>query len=329
MGLVGLMLLGVAAVVIDLGHAYVVRREIQQAAESGAYSGARALALPKGSTTLNWDNAKTTARATVQENAVDGVKLSDFDADGSLHKVQAGYWDIRWTRNTAPDDLNGSSNPAGYVPTTFDVAAVKVKISKTDGGSGSGGPMKTFMASVWGFQSMNIEASAVAILPVPTSVPPGDCFPMATPQAYVTQFYDQEPPVSFRIGATETEPGNWTSFLIDANNVPTVRQLIDGGNPDKLNVGDQIWIEPGVKATLYDYAQSQIGKTFLMCVVPNGTDQHSYQPILGFVAFYIEAAQGGTGKYIQGHFVKNYIIDDASGLGGAYYGTTLAPKLIN
>ena len=40
-----MVILGLAAVVIDLGHAYVVKREIQKAAEAGALAGARALAL--------------------------------------------------------------------------------------------------------------------------------------------------------------------------------------------------------------------------------------------------------------------------------------------
>ncbi len=41
-----IVILGLAALVIDLGHAYVVKRELQNAAEAGALAGARALSLP-------------------------------------------------------------------------------------------------------------------------------------------------------------------------------------------------------------------------------------------------------------------------------------------
>ena len=42
-----ILMLGLAAVVIDLSHARVVKRELQKAAEAGALTGTRALALDR------------------------------------------------------------------------------------------------------------------------------------------------------------------------------------------------------------------------------------------------------------------------------------------
>ena len=325
-----IVLLGLAAVVIDLGHAHVVKREIQNAAEAGALAGARALNLPATSTSKNWTNGTTTATSTVRLNFADGAQLNDYAATN----VQAGYWDTRWSTAT-PHNLNGYADPAGYTQGTnggppnfnFEVPAVKVTIAKTAGSTGSSAPMTTYFASVFGVNSMTMQASAVAMLPSPTGIGTGDAFPMAMPQSYVSTYWDQEPPVSFRITDSNGD-GNWTSFLVDANNVPTIEDLIDNGNPTNLNIGDNIWIEPGVKTSLYDYSAARIGETVMIPVVGNDCNTHDWTPILNFVAFKIEDADGGSGKYIQGHFVKNYLSDSARGASGNGFGTTLGPKLV-
>ena len=318
-------MLGLAALVIDLGHAYVVKRELQKAAEAGAMAGARALGLPATSTTKNWTNGTATAVSTVRLNFADGGQLSDYDAAN----VQAGYWDTRWTTATAPANLNGYTNPASYVPIspTYEVPAVKVTIAKTASGTGSSAPMGTFFASILNVSSMTMQASAVSMLPSPSGIGIGDAFPLAMPANYVSSFWDQEPPLSFRVAAGDGD-GNWTSFLVDANNVPTIRNLIDNGNPTNLNIGDDIWIEPGVKTSIYDYASARIGQTVMIAVVNNDCASHDWTPITNFVAFQIEDAEGGSGKYIQGHFVKNHLLDSAHGACGTGYGTTSGPKLV-
>ena len=174
-----ILMLGLAALVIDLGHAYVVKRELQKAAEAGAMAGARALGLPATSTTKNWTNGTATAVSTVRLNFADGGQLSDYDAAN----VQAGYWDTRWTTATAPANLNGYTNPASYVPIspTYEVPAVKVTIAKTASGTGSSAPMGTFFASILNVSSMTMQASAVSMLPSPSGIGIGDAFPLAMP----------------------------------------------------------------------------------------------------------------------------------------------------
>jgi Flp pilus assembly protein TadG len=315
-----------SALVMDLGHLYTVRSEVRKAAEAGAYAGARALRLGADPAVLDWNHGKSVATSTVRQNAADNQSLADF----SVASVQAGYWDISWTRSTAPANLLGSTDPDSFMPTASQVPAVKVTITKTQGGSGSSAPVATYFASLMGIGSMSVQAKATAMLPTPNSLPPGDAFPLATPDSWVVRYYDTNPPFTFRIGDSYHNPdgGQWTSFDVDVNNVPYVRKLIDDGNPNELSIGDHIWIEPGVKNTLYAYAASKIGETVMLPVVGDAFDTHAWTPIENFVAFKITDTHQGSGPYIEGHFVRNWTASDGSGAGGPYRGTSLPPKLV-
>ena len=136
-----------AALVLDLGHLSTVKSEVRKAAEAGAYAGARALALPKDITDWNWDNGKATAVATVQQNAADNLSLADFTSAN----VQVGFWDLSWDARTAHDLL-----PSTITPVIGKVAAVKVTVAKTQGGSGSSAPVATSFASMMGIGSMGV-----------------------------------------------------------------------------------------------------------------------------------------------------------------------------
>ena len=139
--------------------------------------------------------------------------------------------------------------------------------------------------------------------------------------------WDMDPPQTVQVGGFITD-GQWTSFLIGANDVPTIRELMASGNPSNLSVGDNIWIEPGIKTTLYDEAASKVGQTVIVPVVSTDFSTHAYTPILGFASFVIDAAEGGSDKYIQGHFIKNIITNATSG--GPVFGTFVpSAKLVN
>jgi hypothetical protein len=90
-----------------------------------------------------------------------------------------------------------------------------------------------------------------------------------------------------------------------------------------LTIGDSIWIEPGVKTTLYSSVPSNIN--VLLAVVQNLTS--STEAILGFAAFHIDNAVGGSGKYIQGHLITNLEVTTGSGQSGPYYGAYVPPRL--
>ena len=157
-----LMLLAIVAILVDLSHMFVVRRQIREAAEAGAEAGARALAY---GTTLNFQMAISTATATVRTKPVNGVLLRDFNTDDSLQEVQVGYWDLNWTRDTAPAILHGYTDPQHYVPSANEVPAVKVHIAKTSEGAGHRAALTAYFSSFMGFSHVDVATFAVAVRP--------------------------------------------------------------------------------------------------------------------------------------------------------------------
>jgi Flp pilus assembly protein TadG len=307
------VILGFAALALDIGHLVSVKSELQKAADGGALAGARALNVPPPMP--NWNNGQVVATATVQKNYADTVRISNC-------QVQTGYWDLSWSSS---QKATANLKPTGTTPGPTDVAAVKVIVSKS--ADQNGGPVTMWIAGVFGIHVENLGAVAVATIipgkPINTANP-GSAFPLATPIWWVNQMWKEtvnsDP---FRIGSDYhyDDGGQWTSFLLDVNNAPTIRDLIDNGNPTPLHVGDNIWIEPGTKDTLFSYAQSKVNETVLLPIVADDYDTHAETPIISFVPFYIEAAVGADEKYIQGHFVPNY--KDAGSTGGSdtpYYG---------
>ena len=107
--------------------------------------------------------------------------------------------------------------------------------------------------------------------------------------------------------------------------MPTIRGLIANGNPDPIGIGDQIWIEPGTKTALY--ADVPVGEDVLLPIVMDINTHAEERRSSAFGPFHITASVGGSGKYIQGHFVKNYKEPLATG-GGPAYGAIVPPQLV-
>jgi hypothetical protein len=84
----------------------------------------------------------------------------------------------------------------------------------------------------------------------------------------------------------------------------------------------------GTKDNLFVSAASLIGKIVFLPIVANGYSQGSLTPLVGFLPFYVEDAQGGSSKYVQGHFVKNYV-PAGGGIGSNGTGAFLYPRLTN
>jgi Flp pilus assembly protein TadG len=301
------VLFGMAALALDIGHLLSVKNELQRAADAGALAGSRALS-PYSGTLPNWSQGQTTATQTTQNNKVDGTLVSNC-------QVQAGYWSL----------TNKVLQSTGITSTSNDVPAIRVTAARASGQNG--GPVGLLFGPVLGTSLASVSAHALAFISGVSGIPAGSGFPMATPKVVVDQYWYQEPPVSFKIGSSYHSPdgGQWSSFLADSNSTNTIRDLIQNGSPSPLKLGDNIWIQPGTKTALYSDAAALVGQTVIMPVVTTDFTTHAYTPILGFVAFYIEASVGGSGKYIQGHFVQNYPVVGTPG--GPVTGAFVPPKL--
>jgi hypothetical protein len=354
-----MLMLGLAALVIDLGHARVVKRELQKAAEAGALTGARALALdpaqpfPHLALTLKWDNGATQATTAVQNNYVNGALLNSFSAtstvtnpDGTIttiHNVEAGYCDVRWTMASAPANLNGYLDPAGYrlgtnggpPNTNYEIPAVKVTITQTQGSTGGTAPMTTFFASVLGVNSMNMQASAVAILPSPTKINPGGLFPFALPQSYVKTHWSDNPPTSFTVGSAQhnSSGGQWTTFENTGQvGASTVAGYIQNGNDVAISVGDPVYIQSGEDNAAYktvsDQLQAHPNQIYMVAVVADGFQAGASTTVLAFVPFKVTGADHGNNPYVSGQFVPGYMSPKGSGASGSYYGDPDRPQLV-
>lgn len=314
-----IMLAGVAALAIDIGHLVWVQSELAKAAETGALAGASTLVpyiagnppqpdLSRFQTaTTNIVTGKDTVTGTNYSYA-DGKPLTDCT-------VQSGYWSMvqRLFFPTAPAE------------TSAPVPAIQVTVAKKSGQNN--GPLQWFFATALGFSpTKDLSASSVATLSFPAGMPVSSVFPFAVSQAAVDQYWSQGSG-EFNIG-TGSSFGQWTSLLVNNSGASYVKSLLDYGNPTPLKKDDPIYIQSGVVASNYgDVQATKTGKTVVIPVVAS-VNSNLPEKILGFVAFYIKSSDQGT-KIIMGHFDKTYVIKQATSFSLSGYSPTHHSLLVN
>ncbi|WP_206956444.1 pilus assembly protein TadG-related protein [Trinickia acidisoli] len=317
--------IGFIALAVDIGRALVVRNQLQNAADAAALAGAEQLQWTNTSTT--WANATSKATAAVSLNAADGQTLS-------TGTVTAGYWNL----TGSPSGMQSTT----ITPGTDDRPAIKVTVSRVAGSNG--GPIQTYFAGLIGTKTINVSATAVAAITPPGTANPGALFPLAITQCMYNTYWNSttgEPvidpttgkPYEFDIGSSyhysSCLSGQWTTFNLNVNDTPAVENLIANGNPTSLSVGSDTWIEPGTKTAIYNAVNTPV-EVLLPVVVDVSTN--AAVPIVAFAPFEIDASVGGSGKYIQGHFVTNYVptnVGPGTGTPPPYYGAYVPPVLVN
>ncbi|WP_231748557.1 pilus assembly protein TadG-related protein [Burkholderia latens] len=355
------ILLGFAALAIDIGYLFVVRNELQNAADAAALAGAPCL-YPRAQ--CSNQTAHAPDWATAQAQTVQGVSLnksSNKALTGYTTDVSYGYWDVTGSVHGLQSSMPAS--PAVGMP------AVQVVVTRS---ATKNGGVPTFLATIWGTKSVSESAVAVAVVSNPGNVGSGAMFPVALTKCMYDQYWDSTngkpktatattPPgpgqpnqtvgkpytfyVTSSYHAGPCEAGQWTTFDTTANDVPTVRNLISNGNPDPASIGSPsgvcstadatcTYIQPGTKTTLYTSVNdcSAAGnKTCEYVLVPIVQDltTTSYERILAFACVHIDGASGGSSKYIQMEMTNNPDKCQASGAGGVgpYYGALTPARL--
>lgn len=324
------VLVGAGALAVDLAYLHVVRNELQNDADAAALAGARKL-YTQGASALNWSGAASTASNAIVLNRAAGHAL----ADG---QIQTGYWD---TTQTATG-LQGLP----MTPGANDAPAVQVSLGKSDGQNQ--GPVRTFLASIWGVFSKPVRVTAVAGVSSPGTILPGGLFPFGISKCMYDKFWDMNaqpaaPRVDpltglvpeFKIGSIyhydNCESGEWTSLDTQASGANTIEKLIEEGNPISMSVGDAAWMQTGVKTSLYTDVKKCSAAGNRKCefvVVPtlqqvvSGTSA----PIVGFACLQLLDAVGGSGKYILAK-MSNQCPPPQSGGVGPNYGVISQPSL--
>lgn len=324
------VLLGAGALAVDLAYLHVVRNELQNDADAAALAGARKL-YTVGASALDWSGAASSASNAIALNRAAGHPL----ADG---QVQTGYWDTTQTTT----GLQGLP----MTPSPNDAPAVQVNLGKSEGQNQ--GPVRTFLASIWGVYAKPVRVTAVAGVSSPGIIQPGGLFPYAISRCMYDKFWNASAqpaaprvdPVTgkvpeFKVGSlykySNCDSGEWTSLDSRFSGANTIEQLMAQGNLISMSVGDLAWIQTGVKASLFADVKlcSAAGNRqceFVVVPVLAQMVSGSSSAIVGFACLHLLNAGTGSGKYILAK-MSNQCPPPLSGGVGPNFGVISPPSL--
>src|SRR5512143_2606987 len=178
------VIIGMAAVALDVGHLMVVRNEIRNAADAGALAGARVLYITNaaGATVINTD-ANLVAAATTTANVSDAAAVE-------VITVERGHWCFNncaggamgvFTPNSSTDLDLGSL--AGLSFAALDANTDHVNAVRVVAGRGPAIPAASFFAGIWERTGFTLSAESIAWLgPAGNHIPPDQPFGISIEQ---------------------------------------------------------------------------------------------------------------------------------------------------
>jgi Flp pilus assembly protein TadG len=270
-----LAILGFAGLAVDLGYLYVVKCELQRAADAGAMAGARAVyPFPLDSATFPLN--PLCAAALVQGRAIAQANLTD-GASPTVGTIQTGAWD--W--NTGQFTPGCAANPF-----TNTVALT----TRRDN-------LPLFLMGLLGFGPINLSASSIAVMDFVGKFEQGGAFVM-----FLGKKYAQTGQVTITLNPDPVDAGGWYTKAPQVPSNSTIKGYLD--NPasipaikqgDPVNINNGNW--SGVLATL---KSSYIGKTVWLPVVDTVKYNQS-GPVEGFTAFTITDVKTTGHQYVRGN----------------------------
>ncbi len=285
------LLLISVGIVVDLGHLYVVRQELQNAADAGADAGAMSLYWLSNGTQpedakdlLNCAYAHLKAMEVVFKNKSDGKYLlispADIDVGAWQHNAASNAWEFQ----ELPCDAANS----------YTINAVRVTTRRTNTWNG---PVNLFFGAIMGFDSVEVTAQATAMLGWVRHLRPGRGFPIAVGEDYVPP-PGQKMPVTFKNDWSDT--GCWHTFKHPYPDADYIEDLVTGDWKDNgidpqdldIKVGDNIMLKNGVATSVLKETANQFynvhnGDWTVCLPVVNTTQFNQNKEVRGFVAFEI------------------------------------------
>lgn len=164
------MFVAFIAMSVDIAHLYVVRNELQNAADAGALAGARRLYYEDG-TAVNTDANQIAYEAALMNNS-EKVAVEVNSPLTNADDVQRGHWSFATqtfspSNNTnAPVLWNVSSAALDADPDFVNAVMVRTRRQSTQANS--------FFARIMGFAGFNASAEAVAYIGFAGKLAPGE-----------------------------------------------------------------------------------------------------------------------------------------------------------
>jgi Putative Tad-like Flp pilus-assembly len=242
---VAVVFVGLAALAIDIGHLFVVRNELQNAADAGALAGARFLYDVNG-TTVN-PTANIDAYNAAIANRSENVPVDVHWSGGNDGDIQRGHWSFA-TRTFTP---NASLLPVSLWDASWDeldrdpnfINAVRVRTRREDK------PAASFLAGIFGFANFVLSTEAIGYIGFAGTLAP---FEVDQPIAICGQsILSSNGEYSCTVGrminsgqlVAAHETGGWTDYnqvnpCLGGTNANDVRSLVCGnGNPEPIILG--------------------------------------------------------------------------------------------
>lgn len=264
-----LPLIAITALAIDIGHLYVVRNELQNAADAGALAAAQRLYLPE-ETQVNVGANQVGYDAAIA-NRSERIPVEVNWSGGNGGDVQRGHWRFAtgtFTPNasTAPVDLWDVTEDDLDANLDF-INAVRVRARR------EGTPAAAFFARIFGYEGFGLRAEAVAYLGFAGTLTPFDVDqPIAICRESILQGNEYTCNVGRMINSggdiTTHQTGGWTNFdqesACNGTNTSELRPLVCSGNPVALGLGQDMGTNGGeiqaVFADLIECWESATGK---------------------------------------------------------------------
>ena len=336
-------ILGFFALAIDVGYLFVVRNQLQNAADTAALSGANYL-YPLVNTSPNWGLASSKATSAVQQNKADNLALV-------VGTINTGYWNI----TGIPTGLHASKLDANN-----DYPAIEVNIAKTS----SNGVVNAFFAGVLGINSFSPSATAVAVGGLSPGYTKENISPFVIPGCVFGVSVNGLGNLIYPDGVFQLErsygptkpacnTGQWTALQTTKDLTGNVikgliNALSSGGtSSSNLSIGDMIFLQSGTSLNFYSLVNScsiagnaACGYVIATITCPvtglcNGVLIDAVEQVVGFVCVEIISANDFS-KYMTYQVVPqsdpNYKLNcnmhDSGGIGPSG-GATMPPKLVN
>jgi hypothetical protein len=329
--LILLVLMGFAALAVDLARMNLVKVELQNAADASALAGAASLIDPEGTAEdYLWSDAETKAQDFAKDNYANGELIA-----ANQVQTASGYWNL--------NDSTFREHSSGGAPIEGEVPAVQAIVNVAQ--------LNFFFAPLLGVAPKDIQATAVAIV----SPPEGGTglFPFAIGQDVYNNFWDSNTgkpkdinhdgkPDVIQVNLEAFYPsggaGTWSSlkeFPNGSNNVPDVGSILTSGySKNPIRIGDDIWISTGDMQVLYKNKQYPfpLNHDFAIPVIPAFDKQTpgSWKPVVAIAGFRITGTGGnGNKSYLTGTLIDATSIPGLTpGINGTNYGAYTPPVLV-